>query len=42
MVTSRPYRDGMSLPAALDELQRCAGSQFDAEVVTAFVRALST
>jgi HD-GYP domain-containing protein (c-di-GMP phosphodiesterase class II) len=40
MVTSRPYRAGMSSEAALEELRRCAGSQFDAEVVTALARAL--
>jgi HD-GYP domain-containing protein (c-di-GMP phosphodiesterase class II) len=40
MVTSRPYRAGMSPGTALEELRRCAGSQFDPGVVTAFARAL--
>jgi HD-GYP domain-containing protein (c-di-GMP phosphodiesterase class II) len=39
MVTSRPYRAGMSAAAALAELHRCAGTQFDPEVVAAFARA---
>jgi two-component system cell cycle response regulator len=36
MVTDRPYRRGTDRASALDELQRCAGSQFDPRVVTAF------
>lgn len=35
---SRPYRRSLSLEAALAELQRCAGSQFDRRVVDAFSR----
>jgi len=37
MVSDRPYRAGMSEPDAITELRRCAGSQFDPEVVDAFV-----
>ena len=37
MVSDRPYRAGMSEGEALDELRRCAGSQFDPEVVEAFL-----
>jgi diguanylate cyclase (GGDEF)-like protein len=37
MVSSRPYRPAISHAHALAELQRCAGSQFDAAVVQAFV-----
>jgi two-component system cell cycle response regulator len=36
MVSDRPYRDGRSVEAALAELRRCAGSQFDPAVVEAF------
>ena len=36
MVTDRPYRRAMSREAALRELERCAGTQFDAAVVDAF------
>lgn len=32
----RPFRRAMSADEALDELERCAGSQFDATVVRAF------
>jgi putative nucleotidyltransferase with HDIG domain len=32
----RTYREPMTVPAALQELERCSGSQFDAEVVRAF------
>jgi two-component system cell cycle response regulator len=40
MVSHRPYRRGMSSELALQELVRCAGTQFDPEVVDAFVVAL--
>ncbi len=36
MVAIRPYRAGLSVPEALDELLRCAGSQFDPDVVACF------
>ena len=36
MTTERVYRRGLSHEQALDELDRCAGSQFDPEVVEAF------
>jgi HD-GYP domain-containing protein (c-di-GMP phosphodiesterase class II) len=36
MVADRPYREGLKVPEALDELQRCAGTQFDPEVVACF------
>jgi HD-GYP domain-containing protein (c-di-GMP phosphodiesterase class II) len=32
----RPFRKAMPVDEALDELERCAGSQFDARVVIAF------
>jgi diguanylate cyclase (GGDEF)-like protein len=36
MTSSRPYRSGISPGAALAELRRCAGSQFDPKVVNVF------
>jgi diguanylate cyclase (GGDEF)-like protein len=36
MVSSRPYRSRMSAEVALEELRRCAGTQFDPAVVEAF------
>jgi HD-GYP domain-containing protein (c-di-GMP phosphodiesterase class II) len=40
MVTRRTYRAARETPAAIDELRRCSGTQFDPEVVEAFVSAL--
>ena len=40
MVSDRPYRAAMSHTAAVEELRRCAGTQFDPAVVSAFVAAL--
>jgi diguanylate cyclase (GGDEF)-like protein len=36
MVTDRPYAAGRSTTAALEELRRCSGGQFDPAVVEAF------
>jgi two-component system cell cycle response regulator len=41
MVADRPYRAALSNDAALVELQRCAGTQFDPQVVAAFRDALA-
>jgi two-component system, cell cycle response regulator len=41
MVADRPYRAPMTDAAALAELERCAGTQFDPRVVTAFRDALA-
>ncbi len=41
MTTERPYSRPEPLWAALDELRRCAGTQFDPVVVEAFCRAAS-
>ena len=37
MTSDRPYRKGTTFENAVDEIQRCAGSQFDPEVVCAFM-----
>ena len=36
MTTDRPYRSGMPPWKAIEELERCTGTQFDPEVVTCF------
>jgi HD-GYP domain-containing protein (c-di-GMP phosphodiesterase class II) len=38
MTTDRPYRDARTPAAAVAELQRCAGTQFDPQVVDAITR----
>ncbi|MEV7311449.1 HD-GYP domain-containing protein [Streptomyces microflavus] len=40
MTSTRSYRRARPVPAALAELRRCAGSQFDPRMVRALVRAL--
>lgn len=37
MTSDRPYRKAMSLKAAVEELNRCAGLQFDPQLVRVFV-----
>jgi len=37
MTTTRSYRKAMPVPKAVEELRRCAGSQFDPEVVAALI-----
>lgn len=37
MTSDRPYRKGMDMEVALNELQRCKGTQFDPEVVNLMV-----
>ena len=39
MTSTRPYRAPRRLDEAWDELQRCAGTQFDPELVAAFAEA---
>lgn len=40
ITTERPYRDRRSHEAAVGELRRCAGSQFDRGIVEAFIDAM--
>ena len=40
MIADRPYRAGMPAEAATAELRRCAGTQFDPAVVSAFLSTL--
>ncbi len=37
MVTNRPYRKRKSTAEAIEELKRCSGTQFDPEIVEAFL-----
>lgn len=41
MTTNRPYRTAMSINAAIDEIRRYGGSQFDPKVVNAFLRGMA-
>ena len=37
MVSDRPYRKALSNQEALDEIKRCAGSQFDPNIAELFI-----
>ena len=39
MTSLRPYRSAMAVDDALDEVARCAGSQFDPEIAKLFLQA---
>ena len=41
MTSERPYREPTTPPEAVVELPRCAGTQFDPEVVEVLVEVLS-
>jgi putative nucleotidyltransferase with HDIG domain len=38
MTSERPYRSAMSIKEAVDEIKRCAGTQFDPTIVNAFFK----
>jgi two-component system, cell cycle response regulator len=40
MTSARPYRESLPAEAAISELRRCAGTQFDPRVVDSFARVL--
>jgi two-component system cell cycle response regulator len=42
MTSDRPYRPALSVREALDELRRCAGAQFDPNVVSVFTAIVSS
>jgi HD-GYP domain-containing protein (c-di-GMP phosphodiesterase class II) len=37
MISDRPYRSALSIQHARDEINRCAGTQFDPEIVKVFL-----
>ena len=41
MISARPYQKPLSPPQALAELKRCAGTQFDPDIVASFERVLA-
>jgi response regulator RpfG family c-di-GMP phosphodiesterase len=42
MTSTRSYRKALSKKVALDEMRRCSGSQFDPELVEAWIRIVET
>ncbi|MEA2062270.1 MAG: HD domain-containing protein, partial [Gemmatimonadota bacterium] len=42
MTSTRPYRQAMSIEQAVEELERCSGTQFDPEIVKTFIRLLES
>jgi HD-GYP domain-containing protein (c-di-GMP phosphodiesterase class II) len=42
MTSERPYRSALSLDEALAEVERCSGTQFDPEIVDAFLQMIES
>ena len=42
MISDRPYRTALPMEKIVDEIKRCAGTQFDPAVVTAFLNTVRT
>jgi HD-GYP domain-containing protein (c-di-GMP phosphodiesterase class II) len=42
MSSERPYRKAFDLPAVINEIKRCAGSQFDPLIVEAAIKVLES
>lgn len=42
MTTSRPYREALTIDAALNEIKRCSGTQFDPQVVEVMTGLVNT
>ena len=42
MISDRPYRPAMSTTEAIGEIKRCVGTQFDPDVVAAFLKTAKT
>ena len=40
MTSNRPYRPGTPREQAVAEIKRCSGSQFDPQIVEAFLRVI--
>lgn len=40
LVNDRPYRHGISVESAVEELKRCAGTQFDPYIVSEFIKSI--
>ncbi len=40
MTSTRSYREAMSIEAAIEEFERCKGTQFDAEIADVFINTL--
>jgi HD-GYP domain-containing protein (c-di-GMP phosphodiesterase class II) len=40
MISDRPYRNALSCDEAVSEVRRCSGTQFDPEIVDAFLAAI--
>jgi diguanylate cyclase (GGDEF)-like protein/putative nucleotidyltransferase with HDIG domain len=42
MISERAYKPGRTMQEAIEELRRCSGSQFDPEIVEAFIRSMQS